>query len=444
MKKVIRRIASFFLIFCIVFSFSSCSLITFDTDSLLTPPRASGELYYIQKALESSVKEKFTLKYPTDGDWRSAVIQHDIDNDGIDEAIVFYSTVTDKIVSMHMNYIIKKDKEYVSVSDIKCVATGVESVSFNDMDNDGVSEILVGWSVYGTLDKMLGVYSLEKELLVQRVMENYTHYVCSDFTGDGKKDIFINHLNTSETLANAKLLTLTKDGVSERGSCILDGSVTSHSAPIVGKLPNGNTAIYIDAVKGNGMITEILEILPGNKTNIMQNVLTALGADKSISTYRSSAVSIRDNNGDGVYEIPMPQIITDGVSAAEQNVYKTRWYIYDGGELILQLSALMNYADGYYIAVPLKWENSIIVISDTANRIRTITAVDAVTGNSSEVIVKVQAVPLNSAPSFEGYDATTSFEVGRNDSFYYVAQIGNYKGGQAVTPGEFRQLFNLF
>lgn len=440
MRKTAKRVACLLLCGLLAFSLVGCNLPTTDTDSLLKPPRASGELYYIQKALEASVKEKFTLKFPTSGDWRSAIIERDLDSDGTNEAIAFYSTVNDNVVSMHINLIDQKDGEYYSASDIKCVATGVESVDFRDMDADGTIEILVGWSVYGTLDKQLGVYSFSDGLLNQRVMEKYTSFLCLDFTGNGRNDIFVNYLDTTTTTATAKLLSFSDGGVTEQGNCILDGSVTSHAVPIVGKLPNGNIAVYIDAVKGNGMITEVLEVTPGDASGALHNVLTAEG--RSISTYRASAVSVRDNDGDKIYEIPMTELVTN--VADGENVYKTRWYVYDSGDLRLQMTALMNYTDGYYITLPLKWEETISVVRDTANRVRTIVAIDKTTGNASEVILRLQAVPVTASPSFEGYDKDKAFEVGRTEGYYYVAQLTDYQGAEAVTAEEFKTLFNLF
>ena len=442
MKKSLKKILCALCCLALVLALSGCSLPTTDTDSLLKPPRASGELYHIQKALEASVKEKFTLKFPTSGEWRSAIIERDLDSDGTNEAIAFYSTVTDNVVSMHINLIDQKDGKYYSASDIKCVATGVESVDFRDMDADGNFEVLVGWSVYGALDKQLGVYSFSEGLLKQRLMEKYSSYICLDFTGNGRNDIFVNHLDTISTTATAKLLSFADGGVTEQGVCILDGSVTSHATPIVGKLPNGNTAVYIDAVKGNGMITEILEISADETSGLLHNVLQANG--NSISTYRSSAVSVRDNDGDKVYEIPMPELLTISNVADGENVYKTRWYVYDSGDLRLQMSALMNYTDGYYITFPLKWEDAVSVIRDTANRVRTIAAIDKQTGNSLHIILRVQAVPVTAVPSFEGYDKAKAFEVGRNEGYYYVAQLTDYQGPEAVTAEEFKSLFKLF
>lgn len=79
MKKAALIVLS--IIFCFVFS--GCSLFTADTDQLLSPPELTGDMYPIQQALNKSAESGYTLKYPSSGDRRSAVILEDIDGDNL-------------------------------------------------------------------------------------------------------------------------------------------------------------------------------------------------------------------------------------------------------------------------------------------------------------------------------------------------------------------------
>jgi len=47
MKKSLKKILCALCCLALVLALSGCSLPTTDTDSLLKPPRASGELYHI-------------------------------------------------------------------------------------------------------------------------------------------------------------------------------------------------------------------------------------------------------------------------------------------------------------------------------------------------------------------------------------------------------------
>ena len=80
---------------------SGCS-VGIDVETLLRPPRPAGEQQQIQKALEKYILSEqkkqaadtlggYILKYPRFGDHRSAFVLQDLNGNGVDEAIVFYS-----------------------------------------------------------------------------------------------------------------------------------------------------------------------------------------------------------------------------------------------------------------------------------------------------------------------------------------------------------------
>ena len=417
---------------------SGCTTLAADADQLMSPPMPSGELYYIQKALDGSVNENYTLKYPTGGDYRSAFVRRDIDGDGKSEAFAFYSTSADNVVSMHVNLILKKGDEWVSVGDFKYVASGVDSVEFSDMDGDGILEVIVGWSVYGSVDKSVGVYTVKNQVFAQRVIESYTNFMCRDLDGDGKTDLFLSYIDTANQTATAKLIGLNDQGAEEKGHVLLDGNVTSHAVPVVGKLLGGNTAVYIDAVKGDGMITEILEIADGTMKNALQNEQDGT----AMSTYRASSVTVMDIDKDGVYEVPMLELVTQG-SYGNDNVYKTYWYAYDGKYMELKCAAFMNYADGWYITVPEKWDDRITVIRDTANRERTFMRIDEETGNSAEVVAKIHTLPIDTPVSSIMTYGFDSFELATSGQYKFVASLSTQDLPEGLTREEIKEMFYI-
>ena len=56
---------------------SGCSVMDLDTQNLMSPPKATGDKADIQRVIEESAGS-YTFKYPQKGDYRSAVIMHDI------------------------------------------------------------------------------------------------------------------------------------------------------------------------------------------------------------------------------------------------------------------------------------------------------------------------------------------------------------------------------
>ena len=72
--------------------FSSCSFFDFFTvDSLIRPPKLTGENALIEQAFEAAVGKDVMLVSPVSGEYRSAFIQYDLDRDGAEETLVFYT-----------------------------------------------------------------------------------------------------------------------------------------------------------------------------------------------------------------------------------------------------------------------------------------------------------------------------------------------------------------
>ena len=79
-----------FLLVCVMalpFLFSGCSSIGVDVQTLMRPPKATGERQEIYEAVEQQAGSGFIWKYPRTGQYRSAVIMQDVTGDGVEEAV---------------------------------------------------------------------------------------------------------------------------------------------------------------------------------------------------------------------------------------------------------------------------------------------------------------------------------------------------------------------
>ena len=68
---------------------SGCNITGLDAQTLMRPPKATGDREAIHTALEESVQGNLILKYPTRGEYRSAITMYDLTGDGVEEAIAF-------------------------------------------------------------------------------------------------------------------------------------------------------------------------------------------------------------------------------------------------------------------------------------------------------------------------------------------------------------------
>lgn len=422
MKKAVLAL----LVLCAVFLCSCASLGT-DISDDLTPPKPSGELYDIQKALEAYAGPKVHLVYPSSGAYRSAIITEDIDRDGKYEVFSFYSTKTDdKTTVMHINYIKWTDEKWESVSDIQVDCSGVESVEFARLDGSETPKIIVNWSRYSALDKQLSVYSIEAGLLTEVTSAAFSVYSTCDFDSNGINEIVAVHLDPETKQANATLLALTDNVFTVKSSCKIDGTVTSYYTPRISKLLDDTPAMFIDADKSTGTVTEVLYVKDGALVSAFASAETG----ENLRTLRASEVQSEDFDGDGRIDIPLAVKLPAVPGSLEtDSVYMTTWHSFDGAELTPLKSAFINYLDGYQLIVPEGWKDNFTVQRSTADRQRIMLRWDGQAAEIGEEILRIRAIALTewekNQTGFEGFE-----EITRSDEFVYAVKFSN----SALTP----------
>ena len=364
-----KRVSTLMLAIALCLMLCGCNMFVFDTDNILSPPELSGELKPIQQALVESIKGEYTLKYPTYGEIKSAVVTEDLDGDGIKEAFAFYSTSDSEETMMHLNVIVKDKKKYKSVDDNSKSASGIERIDFYDLNGDGKKEIIVGWEIYAESEKQLAVYQFEKNALTQIMSQKYTNYLCIDFDDNGKNEILVQDLDTKESTNKASLYSITENGLTQISGCLLDGKVKSAGRFKLSSLSNGQKAVYIDEIKGIGAVTEVLFMSKGELKNPLLDVENTM---ENVKTIRSATIPSADVNNDGIIEIPMASDIPNADFNSDEKLYYTNWCSFSGDVLTVKQVSVVNTADGYSINLPKRFIGNIAASKNVDKRTRTV------------------------------------------------------------------------
>ena len=437
---MLRKFVCALLVISISASLCGCEFFTADTADLLSPPALTGDMLPIAKAIDQSVQGDYSFEYPTRGDYRSAVIQYDINKDGVLEAFAFYSTEESKKTTMHINAIRNQNGEWTSVSTQKIVAGGVDRVAFCDLDRDGNDEILVGWEIYGTSELQLTVYTLGENSLTQRMLEQYTHFTTCDLDEDGLNEIFIIRAAPSESSNTAFLFSLTPVGVSQIATCELDSAAKTFYSPVVGTLSTGQPAIYIDAAKGVGAVTEVLYM----EKNSLVNPLLDPGTKENTKTIRSASLEISDINSDGILEIPIqsevPSVTKYGSSEKQ---YLTNWCSFNGTALTNQMTAIINSSDKYYLSIPQKWQGKIAVLKDSEERLLEIYRYDQQKNISSQLLLRILVVKKSDWDSGNYKDQELS-EIVNDGANTYLCHIADPAYDDGITLEKIKNEFKLY
>ena len=427
---MIKKFGVILVCFLMILALCGCDIFTAETAELISPPALTGDMLPIDKAIKESVGASYTLEYPSRGNYRSAIVQHDINKDGVLESFAFYSTQDRETTTMNINVIVKKGETWKSIAIQSINAGGVDRIDFCDLDADGNDEILVGWEIYGTSELKLAVYSLGEKTLTQRLLEQYNHYTYCDLDKDDKREIFIVRSFPGENRNSAHLYTLTSVGVSLLSTCELDSTAKTINHPVVSTLSNGKPAIYLDEIKGVGAVTEVIFLEKGQ----LQNPLMDKETKETSVTLRTATMESRDINGDGIIEIPVRRDVPTVTKNTEsQKQYLTDWCSFGGETLTPQITAFMNLEEKYYYVIPKKWIGAIAILRDVENALTEIYRFDSESNVSGERLLYIKAVEKSKwdKGDYKNQDVTEIVNNGETTLVCYISDVAKYDG---ITP----------
>ncbi len=371
--KLKNRIIAVGLLVTAVLTLHGCSFAGISDNDLLQPPKATGEKAEIQNLLETTTKGDYMLKYPQSGDYRSAIVMNNIDNDSNDEAIAFYKTSKDNS-SINIIFMKKVKDKWETIGSYSNANSDVDRVYFGDVDNDGSKEVIVGWSSYLTGSNQVTMYNYSNDVVGETIVNSDTTYMdmaMFDITNDGTDDLVVLTRAvdeiTGETNATARLYSCCLDGKFTKVSEIkTNPNIISYSQILQGNVNEGIKGLFIDGntANQNEMVTEVLYY--SNEKQILISPLSSNLSDNV--TLRNTSTVCKDVNEDGIIEVPSPY--TPVVASQDFSPCpNTIWYKVNGqNDVTSVLQTVANYSDGFYFVLPESWYENIVATNNNTTR----------------------------------------------------------------------------
>lgn len=154
----IKKLISALVLGSMLVGLSGCNITDFSAENLLRPPKAVGDEAEIEQLIAKTADSGYTLKYPKNGKFRSAIIMTDLDGNDSNEAVAFFRN-SDETSSVHMLVMYSKDNSWEIASDNIFETTDIDSVDFADLTGNGKAEIIVNSTTYTPNVGKLSCYS---------------------------------------------------------------------------------------------------------------------------------------------------------------------------------------------------------------------------------------------------------------------------------------------
>ena len=350
------------LLACMLF-FTSCSY-NLGIEGLMHPPKLTDEQEQIYTALIKATGKNITLKYPRTGDYRSAFVLVNIDDEPTEEALVFYemSALTADDSALRINVLDKGENGWESVYDLAGLGTDVDRVVFSKLGTSSDISVIVGFTILSQAERALKIYSYNNGIMTEVHTDSYSAMdVVNIDSVDGNELLLIQNNAASET-ARAKLLRQSREGAFIAEESAMDASALDYTALLKGNLGN-NTAIYVDSNRGaNQIATEILVY----KYSKLRNLLYGQEQNLSEKTLRPAGMASMDIDHDGVIEIPITSPFP-GYETYTKNeqITATNWYTYEENDLVRKYHSYYNTSKGYVFMFPQRWQGTVTVKLDS-------------------------------------------------------------------------------
>ena len=335
-------------------------------DTLMAPPKLSVEQEQIYSALTTAEGSAISLKYPKSGKYLSAFIIEDIDDDGGNEAIVFYERNNHAADEnpLRINILDNYGGEWSSVYDDAALGSEIEKVIISKLGSNDRVNIIIGTSLINRSEKNVSIYTYADRILqAPDFSKPYSYMDVADLDMDGENE-FLRIVGASNgDAAAAEAYKLDGEGTYHKLAQSLSGNFTDFDSITYGMVGD-RKGLYIDAVSGAGFIQSDIVYMDDNG---MKKVFQT--PDESARTIRTAGCTSFDVDGDGSIEIPIQNTAPGyGDSPEGEQLRLTDWLqVTDDFRLEKRYTSYYSVNNGYIFIFPEKWEGKVTVMRDTLN-----------------------------------------------------------------------------
>ena len=343
----------------VLVSAGGCNFMELSLEDALRPPKTMGDEAEIEQLISDSAKGGYTLKYPKNGNYRSAIIMRDLDGDKADEAIAFFHG-KDETAKIHMLVMNESDGKWQIAGDYVTETTDVDCVDFSNITESPELEILVGYTTYTPNVNFLSCYTYSNGTTSTiQAGQSYSAFYCGSLDNSGKDGVMTLNLFTADNEAKATLLEYDKEKrmLFAKASVSMDPNVVKFRHVVFGELEDNVKGIVVDgAYASDELVTQAIYF--NNDLAVLRNPLYR-ERYKNL-TLRTVSVYSEDVDNDRIVDIPtVEKLPSAGVDSAVKITDKvTRNTFSPAAETLNRKNDYaINFDYGFLVKIPATWQS---------------------------------------------------------------------------------------
>ncbi len=377
----LRRVLLAVMLF-LALALCGCESLTFSVDGLMSAPSIADEQAAVHQALIESVGKSVTLCYPRSGEYRSAFVFADIDSDGSDEALAFYTpSQAGSSENVRVSVLDSDgDGSWHAMYELAGRGSSIDTVMIADYGD--AADIIIGYGTSLHAENNVSIYRYGDGMLASRFDGTYSVLEMADIDSCGNKEIIIvRRTGTSVSVSIIK----TDDGLDYKTKDrTLYSSAASIASSRFGGLTDSQNAMFIDIINEEGEVaTEVVTFVNGEIVSP-----TSDNPQLSWLTVRPSGYLSADYDGDGIIEIPtVSPFLGYASSPGVEPVYMTSWLSYslDIGMFSAEAFSYYDVTGGYVFTIPQRWLNFVTAVKSEQSGEISFVKYDYETGNIADM-----------------------------------------------------------
>lgn len=442
--------------------FCGCSA-TASVENLLSPPKLTEEQREIYQELINSVGRNVQLKYPRSGEYRSAFVLKNIDNEPGDEAMVFYESkdISSGESSLRLKFLDKTDGGWEAVYDLACPGNEIESVMFANLGSDTPNArtagngtaasptIILSYTVLNRTDRAFSVLKYKDRHPEELLSSTYSCMSVTDMDGDERNELVIVNVNKEMQTSVASMYTDNGEGLELLSNTPLYGGAADYIRVTEGKLDTGIPALFLDYSIGGGQSGTDVLYCYGSRLFCPDSGggSSASGViSRQVNNYMPEIYSF-DINKDGYVEVPstIPLPGYEILTKPEQ-LCAVQWYTIENDNFTRKAYSYFSGKYGFALLFPNRWTGIVSAVPDFKNNNIIFIAYDANTGLSVTEENEIMRIHTVERGDREAENAASGMiPIAESDDLMFFCTV-NAKcavSGLALTESELKDSFVL-